>query len=177
MDGLSVRVTDTCFGPFAVVADDDAVVEAAWLREEPDVERIRNNRNGSRASRRLAEQAIEEIKAYFRGDLSAFTVPVRTRGTAFQEAVWQALCAIPYGETATYGDIAQRIGRPAAVRAIGQANRANPVAVIIPCHRVVGKGSVLRGYAGSAIDIQQGLLALEQGSFLLLPQMFDLIRQ
>ncbi|TDY44546.1 methylated-DNA-[protein]-cysteine S-methyltransferase [Alicyclobacillus sacchari] len=177
MDGQSVRVIATQFGPFAVVTDDETVVEATWLRAEHEVDRLKENRDGSRLSARLADRAIEEVQAYFRGELTAFTVPVRAHGTRFQKAVWQALCAIPYGETATYGEIAERIGRPAAVRAVGQANRANPVAVIVPCHRVVGKGSVLRGYAGAAVDIQEGLLALEQGLLLLLPEMFDLIRE
>ncbi|MBP8221372.1 MAG: methylated-DNA--[protein]-cysteine S-methyltransferase, partial [Aeromonadaceae bacterium] len=97
---------------------------------------------------------------YFAGRLQRFTLPLAAHGTAFQQAVWQALCDIPYGETRSYGDIARAIGKPAAVRAVGAANGRNPLSIIVPCHRVIGQNGSLTGYAGG-LPIKQQLLALE----------------
>lgn len=104
--------------------------------------------------------ARRELGDYFRGKLREFTVPLAPEGTAFQRDVWNALLALPYGETTTYGEIAQKIGRPAAVRAVGAANGANPIPIIIPCHRVIGRDGSLTGYGGG-ISIKQFLLRLE----------------
>lgn len=90
-------------------------------------------------------------------------MPLSPQGTEFERTVWKALQAIPYGETRSYGDIARRIGRPSACRAVGQANNRNPVGIIIPCHRVIGADGKLTGYA-SGLTIKQYLLELEQGS-------------
>ncbi len=101
-----------------------------------------NNGNGARSFR-------DRLKAYFDGDLAAITgLRVDPKGTAFQREVWDALQRIPAGSTASYSDIAAKIGRPAAVRAVGLANARNPIAVVIPCHRVVGRDGSLTGYAG-----------------------------
>ena len=99
------------------------------------------------AGRRGAGPFLAEFEAYFAGRLQRFTLPLAARGTAFQQAVWQALCDIPYGETRSYGDIARAIGKPSAVRAVGAANGRNPLSIIIPCHRVIGQRSSLTGYA------------------------------
>ena len=89
------------------------------------------------------------VQAYLEGDLAALAnIPVRADGTAFQRLVWGALRRIPAGETMTYGQLAARIGRPAAVRAVGAASGANPIAIVVPCHRLVGVGNRLTGYAG-----------------------------
>jgi methylated-DNA-[protein]-cysteine S-methyltransferase len=89
------------------------------------------------------------ITAYFGGELAALeTIPWRTGGTDFQLSCWQALCAIPAGTTASYGEQAVKIGRPSAVRAVGLANGANPVGVVVPCHRVIGRNGTLTGYGG-----------------------------
>ncbi|WDL98661.1 methylated-DNA--[protein]-cysteine S-methyltransferase [Alicyclobacillus sp. ALC3] len=109
-----------------------------------------------------AEQAIAELREYFQGRRQHFTVPVTLQGTAFQTAVWNALRDIPYGETRSYQDIANAIGNPRAVRAVGQANRRNPVSVIVPCHRVIGANGALVGYAGKHVDLKQRLLDLER---------------
>jgi AraC family transcriptional regulator of adaptative response/methylated-DNA-[protein]-cysteine methyltransferase len=105
----------------------------------------------------------EELKAYFAGQLRRFTVPIVYPGTAFQVAVWRRLQKIPYGRTATYEKIACGVGKPAAQRAVGMANHANPIAVIIPCHRVVRKNGDLGGYGGG-LWRKQFLLDLERGS-------------
>ncbi|KAF1298316.1 cysteine methyltransferase [Enterococcus sp. JM4C] len=108
-------------------------------------------------------QAKEELLSYFNKERTQFTVPFDIQeGTAFQRATWQALCTIPYGETRSYQEIAEKIGNAKAVRAIGQANHRNPLAIFIPCHRVIGKNGQLTGYMGlSGIELKKSLLTLE----------------
>lgn len=101
-----------------------------------------------------------QLQAYFDKSLQAFDLPLDMRGTPFQREVWQALTAIPFGETRSYGQIAVQIGRPKAVRAVGAANGANPVPIIVPCHRVIGSNGKLTGYAGG-LELKQQLLSLE----------------
>lgn len=101
-----------------------------------------------------------QLAAYFDRQLQAFDLPLDMRGTPFQREVWQALTAIPFGATCSYRQIAERIGRPRAVRAVGAANGANPVPVIVPCHRVIGSNGTLTGYAGG-LALKQRLLELE----------------
>jgi methylated-DNA-[protein]-cysteine S-methyltransferase len=96
----------------------------------------------------VLRDALRQIDEYFLGRRTGFTVPLKTGGTPFQEDVWRALRGIGYGMTASYQDIARTIGRPAAVRAVGAANGANPISIIIPCHRVIGKDGRLTGYGG-----------------------------
>ncbi|HEU5369780.1 MAG TPA: methylated-DNA--[protein]-cysteine S-methyltransferase [Ktedonobacterales bacterium] len=109
------------------------------------------------------EQALAELAAYFAGAGRSFSTPLDPRGTPFQRLVWGAVAAVPYGETRTYGAIARAIGRPEAPRAVGAANGANPLPIIIPCHRLIGANGNLIKYGGG-IDIKRRLLALEQGS-------------
>jgi methylated-DNA-[protein]-cysteine S-methyltransferase len=94
--------------------------------------------------------------------LRTFDFPLAPQGTPFQQQVWRALCDIPYGETTSYGELARRIGNPNAVRAVGLANGSNPIAIIIPCHRVIGSNGSLTGYGGG-LPIKKALLALERG--------------
>lgn len=108
----------------------------------------------------ILQTAMTEIDQYIAGCLKAFTVPLDLRGTPFQVSVWQAVLAIPYGETRTYRDIAAAIGRPAAIRAVGAANGANPLSIIVPCHRLVGADGTLRGYGGG-LPVKAHLLELE----------------
>jgi methylated-DNA-[protein]-cysteine S-methyltransferase len=108
----------------------------------------------------LGNRAVRELGAYFAGRLQKFTLPLDLRGTPFQKAVWEALLGIPYGETRSYSDIARAIGRSAAVRAVGLANGANPVSIIVPCHRVIGKSGDLVGYGGG-LERKRALLELE----------------
>jgi methylated-DNA-[protein]-cysteine S-methyltransferase len=102
----------------------------------------------------------KEIKAYLAGSGREFLTPLDLRGTPFQKAVWEELCKIPYGETRAYGQIAAQVGNPLAARAVGMACNRNPVAIIVPCHRVVGSDGRLVGYAGG-LDIKGKLLDLE----------------
>jgi methylated-DNA-[protein]-cysteine S-methyltransferase len=115
---------------------------------------------------RLLDQARRELDLYFAGKLTAFTVPVAPRGTVFQRKAWAALQKIPYGVTRTYGQQATAIGSPKAFRAVGLANGKNPVAIIIPCHRVIGASGSLTGFGGG-IERKQYLLDLEQGALAL----------
>jgi len=106
------------------------------------------------------DQAMEELDAYFARKLRQFRVPLDLRGTDFQRRVWESLQKIPYGETSTYGEIAASVGNPKACRAVGRANGSNPVAIIVPCHRVIGTNGTLVGYAGG-LDKKKALLELE----------------
>lgn len=110
----------------------------------------------------LLRLAITQLEAYFAGRLQQFTVPVRLEGTPFQQRVWTALQGIPYGATTSYGALAAQIGSPAAMRAVGMANGANPVAIVVPCHRVIGADGSLTGFGGG-LPIKRALLDLEQG--------------
>src|SRR5690606_32152543 len=108
-----------------------------------------------------------QLDAYFRGTLRTFDLPLAPQGTPFQQTVWEALRHIPYGQTVSYGELARRVGRPAAVRAVGLANGSNPIAIVIPCHRVIGANGTLTGYGGG-LPTKQALLALERGQRTLL---------
>ena len=110
----------------------------------------------------LALQAAAELDEYFAGERKTFTVPLSPHGTEFQLAVWEALRAIPYGQTRTYGEIAAAVGRPKAARAVGMANHDNPLLIVTPCHRVVGKNGDLTGFA-CGLDVKLRLLELESG--------------
>ena len=104
-----------------------------------------------------------QLRAYLSGELRAFSLPYDTRGTAFQREVWAVVARIPYGETRTYGQVARELGRSGAARAVGLANGRNPVAPVVPCHRVVGSDGRLTGYAGG-LELKRRLLQLESGT-------------
>jgi methylated-DNA-[protein]-cysteine S-methyltransferase len=106
-------------------------------------------------------EARSQLKAYFAGKLREFDLPLAPQGTEFQQRVWLALLRIPYGETASYGDIARAVGEPQASRAVGAANGQNPIAIVVPCHRVIGANGTLTGYGGG-LDNKRILLELEQ---------------
>ncbi len=120
----------------------------------------REQQQGEKAETPLIRQAYSQLDEYFRGERKQFDLPLKPAGTPFQQQVWQALRKIPYGETRTYGEIAAAIGNPRACRAVGMANHCNPIAIVIPCHRVIGTNGSLTGYAGG-FDIKQKLLELE----------------
>ncbi len=112
------------------------------------------------ASSPLLKETERQIRAYFSGSLRRFDLPLAPKGTPFMQNVWQALERIPFGVTASYADIACAIGRPKACRAVGMANNKNPIAIVIPCHRVIGRDNKLVGYGGG-LHIKQRLLRLE----------------
>jgi len=109
----------------------------------------------------LIKKAAAQLSDYFMGKRAKFDLPLAPAGTEFQRAVWQALETIPFGETRSYGDIAAQVGNPKACRAVGMANNRNPIAIIIPCHRVIGRDGSLTGYGGG-LDVKQYLLDLEK---------------
>jgi methylated-DNA-[protein]-cysteine S-methyltransferase len=108
-------------------------------------------------------RAADQLGEYFEGARESFDLPLALRGTAFQRSVWEALLGVGYGQTLSYAQLADRIGRPTAVRAVGHANGRNPVSIIVPCHRVVGSDGSLTGYGGG-IDNKRRLLDLERGA-------------
>ncbi|MBN2184692.1 MAG: methylated-DNA--[protein]-cysteine S-methyltransferase [Candidatus Krumholzibacteriota bacterium] len=109
------------------------------------------------------KEVIRQLRTYFKGDLKKFDIPLLLEGTDFQRAAWKELRKIPYGKTITYGEQARRMGKPKASRATGGANRANPVAIIVPCHRVIGSNGRLTGFGGG-LDVKDKLLSLENAS-------------
>ncbi len=106
-------------------------------------------------------QVLKQLKAYFKGELTKFDLEFNIQGTKFQKSVWRELETIEYGKTISYGEVAQRIGNPKAARAVGMANNKNPIPIIIPCHRVIGKDGSLTGFGGG-LEIKQYLLELEK---------------
>jgi methylated-DNA-[protein]-cysteine S-methyltransferase len=157
----SHAVTDSPIGPLTLIAQDGrlAGVHMETTRYEPDA--------GARGACVAIESdpvlaaAASQLDAYFRGELTGFDLPLSLDGTQFQRCVWAALQSIPYGETISYGELARRIGQPSASRAVGLANGRNPVAIVVPCHRVIGADGSLTGYGGG-MDRKRFLLALEQ---------------
>lgn len=145
------RLIDSPVGLLTLRAEDGALTAILFGDE----------RTGLPGSDQILDQAEAELKEYFAGERKEFTVPVRLTGTEFQKKVWAALEEIPYGGTATYGEIAARIGSPKACRAVGTANHHNPVPIIVPCHRVIGAGGSLTGYGGG-LEVKAYLLTLER---------------
>jgi methylated-DNA-[protein]-cysteine S-methyltransferase len=118
---------------------------------------------GAEGASPILDQTARQLDAYFAGTRTAFDLPLGPEGSAFQRAVWDALLTVPFGETASYGAIARAIGRPSASRAVGAANGRNPIAIIIPCHRVIGAAGALTGYGGG-LPTKQFLLRLERAT-------------
>lgn len=143
-------------GGLTLFADDTALVAIAFNAQ------LRGSGTDAREdpTHPVLAQARAELLAYFAGARKTFSIPLRPKGTAFQQAVWDALSEIPWGETRSYGDIARRIGNPRGVRAVGLANGRNPLPIVVPCHRVIGSDGSLTGYGGG-LPIKVKLLALE----------------
>ncbi|MFJ8752684.1 methylated-DNA--[protein]-cysteine S-methyltransferase [Streptomyces sp. NPDC102441] len=116
-------------------------------------------------------ETARQLDAYFAGELKEFDLPLRLHGTDFQRGVWAELVRIPYGETRSYGELADRLGKPGASRAVGLANGKNPVGIIVPCHRVIGVSGSLTGYGGG-LDRKQRLLSFERGKEGEVPALF-----
>lgn len=125
------------------------------------LEFVHENQAATEPEHPILVEAERQLDEYFRGERREFSLPLKIEGTEFQREVWNALREIPYGSTCSYVDVATRINRPKAVRAIGQANKANRFPIIIPCHRVIGKNKALTGYAGKQVDKKEILLTLE----------------
>lgn len=144
----------TIVGCIRIIAEEDAITEIQFARE--------GKSTGSAQLREtpLLQEAKRQLQEYFAGQRASFSLPLRPQSTAFQQKVWQQLETIPYGETRSYGEIAAAIGQPQASRAVGGANHNNPIAIVIPCHRVIGADGKLTGYGGG-LDIKETLLRLE----------------
>lgn len=121
----------------------------------------RDPESGWIADRAPFAVAIDQLEDYFAGHRTSFDLPLAPVGTPFQRTVWQALTEIPYGKTISYGELARRIGNPQASRAVGLANGANPLPIVVPCHRIIGADGSLTGFGGG-LDIKRQLLALER---------------
>ena len=153
------RVLESPCGRLTLAGDDDAIVALQWFAHPEAEAEARGWRAAPEFHPRL-DQAVEQLEDYFRGRRKHFDIPVNPRGSAFQRRAWLSLATIGYGETISYQEQARRMGRPTAARAVGGANARNPISIILPCHRVVGKGGALTGYGGG-LEIKQRLLELE----------------
>ena len=139
----------TPVGPLALTVDDDGALT-----------RLGFGPGGTSEDPRFAS-AIAQLREYFAGERTTFDLPLALDGTPFQQEAWRALADIPYGETVSYGEQARRIGKPEAIRAIGAANGRNPIAIVLPCHRVIGADGSLTGFGGG-LETKRRLLDLEQ---------------
>lgn len=154
------------------ISGNEAVIEGVAFASDnslqaltPSLPHVHTNKEAIPA---VLHEAAQQLRAYFAGQLTAFDLPLQPQGTEFQVRVWQALLRVSYGTTASYGQIAQYMGDTKAVRAVGAANGANPIAIIIPCHRIVGSKGTLTGYAGG-LWRKQWLLQHESG----IPRLFE----
>lgn len=162
MENILSKIIETALGPIRLSAIAKGLTEVEFIGNSPASHDIPAEADiqGKEAAAVL-KQAEIQLKEYFEGRRKDFDLPLAARGTEFQMRVWKELQKIPYGETRTYGEIAEAIGRPKAARAIGGANNRNPLSIIVPCHRVVGKNGDLVGYA-SGLDLKEKLLKLEK---------------
>jgi methylated-DNA-[protein]-cysteine S-methyltransferase len=167
MQPLHLERMSTPIGPMLIVTDDqDALRAVGWDDDPARMHRDLHLPDGVRlVEGRPLSEARRALEAYFAGELHAIDgIPVQAGGTAFQRDVWAALRTIPVGQTMSYGALAAQIGRPRAVRAVGLANGANPIGVVVPCHRVIGADASLTGYGGG-IERKRWLLEHEGARF------------
>ncbi len=162
MTTVHYSTMDSPCGELLLVSDGQALV-AVWFPPHPQLPS-----GAVRADELpLLVEARHQFAAYFTGELHDFDLPLAPAGTPFQQEVWAALRAIPYAETTSYGALARSVGRPLAARAVGAANGRNPLAIVVPCHRVIGGDGTLTGYAGGharkrlLLDLEAGVLALQ----------------
>ena len=148
---MPIQLTlQTAIGTIYIAQEADAIIRISFRNlQYPEQQTL------------LLLAAKQQLNAYFQGQQQNFSLPLKPKGTPFQQKVWQALQAIPYGQTRTYAQIAAEIGSPKACRAVGMANHHNPIDIVIPCHRVVGSNGALTGYA-DGLERKQFLLELER---------------
>lgn len=167
MRGLHSLEIDSPVGRLTLVANDAALLAVMFPRDTPERRRLAAARENP--SHPILLAAAKQLGEYFSGTRQRFDLPLEFEGTDFQREVWAALLMIPYGETRSYSQIARGIGRPAAVRAVGAANGRNPIAIIAPCHRVIGSGGDLTGFGGG-LPRKAWLLELEAPQASLVPR-------
>ena len=155
---LSYKFVQSPIGDLKLVASEQGLVAILWEEDRP--RRVVLDDLVEDAEQPILKQTEAELGEYFARKRTEFTVPLDVRGTPFQQKVWEALLGIPYGETRTYGQLANQLGNPSATRAVGAANGRNPVAIIAPCHRVIGLSGNLTGFAGG-LNAKAHLLNLE----------------
>src|ERR1700678_1368494 len=169
METLHCMTMDSAIGPLFLAAAGRGLVALEFDARSPGQQSIRPNPRHLRKEKmgvafedspHKMRPYVSQLDEYFAGQRREFTFPMDLRGTDFQMACWRALLAIPYGETRTYADIARAVGKPSAFRAVGMANNRNPVAVVVPCHRVIASDGGLCGYGGG-LDVKRKLLELE----------------
>ncbi|RUM35575.1 MAG: cysteine methyltransferase [Desulfobulbus sp.] len=146
-------------GPIFIVADTNSLRAITFEKNWPD--ELQKWKTISQGSNAIIQKTRNQLEEYFAGHRTFFELPIVFTGTPFQKKTWQALLTIPYGQTRSYSQQAQRVGNPKAVRAVGRTNGLNPIAIVVPCHRVIGKSGKLTGYAGG-LDIKRFLLDLEK---------------
>jgi len=172
METFHSTIVRSPVGQLFLAASDRGLVALEFDARLPGQQTIRPNPRDLRAEHQKGASVhfeeseaamgpyVRELEEYFAGERRQFSFPLDLHGTDFQLACWRALLAIPYGETRTYGDIARAIGRPRGFRAVGMANNRNPVAIVVPCHRVIASDGTLCGYGGG-LDVKRRLLELE----------------
>jgi methylated-DNA-[protein]-cysteine S-methyltransferase len=153
---IQYRTIDSPIGPLTLAGSGSVLRNLRMVDQtyEP-------SRAGWSADPTAFKDAVDQLDAYFAGELADFDIELDLRGTEFQQRVWKALLTIPYGETRAYGEIAEQIGAPGSARAVGLANGHNPIAIVVPCHRVIGANGSLTGYGGG-LDRKRTLLELEK---------------
>lgn len=155
---LVYKVIDSPVGRLKLVASDKTLMAILWENDRP--RRVPLAEQAAQDEHPVLVQTEQQLREYFSGDRQSFSLPLEMKGTPFQNAVWGALLAIPFGETRSYGQLANQLGVPTATRAVGAANGRNPISIVVPCHRVVGSSGRLTGFAGG-LDAKAYLLELE----------------
>ena len=144
-------IYNTIIGPIEIIEEDGYIINLGFNQ----------NSNAEVQETVLIKETYKQITQYLQGHRKEFNIPIKMQGTDLQKSVWTELTKIPYGETRTYKQIAENVGNPKACRAVGMANHNNPIAIIVPCHRVIGANNKLVGYAGG-LDIKGKLLEIEK---------------
>ena len=156
---LAYKMMESPVGKLKLVASDKGLVAILWENDRPN--RVRLDEPVANENHPVLVETERQLGEYFAGKRKTFSVALDMRGTRFQKDVWEALCAIPFGETRSYGQLAKQLGNPRATRAVGAANGRNPVSIIVPCHRVIGSSGKLTGFAGG-LEVKARLLSLEE---------------
>jgi methylated-DNA-[protein]-cysteine S-methyltransferase len=155
---LAYKIMESPVGKLKLVASDKGLVAILWENDSP--RRVRLSELVENVTHPVLVETERQLGEYFAGKRKEFSIALDMRGTRFQRDVWEALLAIPFGETRSYGQLAKQLGNPRATRAVGAANGRNPVSIIVPCHRVIGSSGKLTGFAGG-LETKAHLLSLE----------------
>jgi methylated-DNA-[protein]-cysteine S-methyltransferase len=167
---LAYKMIESPVGQLKLVASEKGLVAILWEKDRPS--RVRLDEMVADERHPVLLETEQQLREYFAGKRKAFSVALDVRGTSFQKDVWEALLAIPFGETRSYGELARQLGNPRATRAVGAANGRNPVSIIVPCHRVIGTSGKLTGFAGG-LETKANLLKLEEQGAEFLLTMYD----